>query len=354
MPINNLDYAERASSSKITVTEEVAAASTSSVPIEVPPDVEKRSGYELTAARSAGPEKSEPPSPYVRRKSWTPVTLIGVASVSVAIFIAWELWPSGNSAKPSDSTGQHALAGTATSPLTVKAITPLDPDPNPDASFVLPGKQAFSQPQLTSIRSQELHENESFQKWLQSKNGTLITSQTRFNVTVQSNSKSEVVVTDIRIVKNCHAPTGTLFHVPTQGGGPIPTVKLYFSLRDRDPHAKDADTDKPYFAQNTISLLPGESSTFNMDVQFLPDMQCDFTFKIEVATPEKSELSVDNNGRPFRLYDLGDFKGYQTLYATGGPKNVTPFNPVNPASYNGLGSPSVYSNSTAIPAPPKP
>lgn len=344
------------------VAERHAAGGKGGRPAKVPPgfdaadapatrDGEQADSGPLPAAEPHGPAPQPEP---VAGKRGRPRFLLPVLAVAAgaAVATAVATWPQGGAAaraggsrsasggpsgavvSPSSPARSGAIGGTATSPVKVEAVTPLDSGPNNSRALAEPVQLGTAQ--LGLLNKQYLA------------TGTLPamlhgvpTYGAYTAVTVVGNESRTVTITGVNVVKDCRPPlTGTLFYSPGQGVGG--TIGMGFDLDSRIDYAQD-DTGTAYYSgdffhNSVVTLAPGETRTLSINVE-TSTQDCRFSFRMRVVSPDRGTVmeTIDDNGAPFELTaESHDFSVYRKLYVGGMTslaKNGT-FGQVDPKAYH--------------------
>lgn len=120
--------------------------------------------------------------------------------------------------------------------------------------------------------------------------------------------------------RECGPPfTGTLFYSPDAGLDPVESA--YFDLDSPDPVAQKVNEfNEPvgeFFAGDTYVLEQGEEVVFDI-IGATEDQACEFTIEMDVlAGGERSTVSIDDEGAPFRVSGRASAGDYEVAYVGG-------------------------------------
>lgn len=129
-----------------------------------------------------------------------------------------------------------------------------------------------------------------------------------------------VRIMQMRAERECGPPdSGTLFYSPDAGLDPVESA--YFDLDSPDPVAQRVDEfNEPvgeFFAGDTYELEQGEEVVFDI-IGATQDRACEFTIGLDVlADGERSTVSIDDEGEPFRVSGRAPAGDYEVAYVGG-------------------------------------
>ncbi|MDA2807991.1 hypothetical protein [Nocardiopsis suaedae] len=127
-------------------------------------------------------------------------------------------------------------------------------------------------------------------------------------------------IMQMRAERECGPPdSGTLFYSPDAGLDPVESA--YFDLDSPDPVAQRVDEfNEPvgeFFAGDTYQLEQGEEVVFDI-IGATQNRACEFTIGLDVlADGDRSTVSIDDEGMPFRVSGRAPADAYEAAYVGG-------------------------------------
>jgi hypothetical protein len=154
--------------------------------------------------------------------------------------------------------------------------------------------------------------------WFRSRGG-VDPSPSNVQLVVEGNADQPVRITNLTLIKNCHAPLdGTLFDDPPGGGQPA--LPINFNLDSPQALAQTPDG-HDYFPASTILLNPGEVQVIEVTASTRLHY-CRYSLRLTVLVGDQTTTeNVADDGRPFQVTALHEpISQYHALY-TGGLEN---------------------------------
>jgi hypothetical protein len=251
----------------------------------------------------------------------------------------------------SASTGskRHAAATNTGPALDVVSEDPIWVPGEQVGAWVFPNAFLLNARELAYLNSVRNTDQDAFAQWLYSHGAYEGSTDTQ--LVVQNNREHPIRIIGMDVVKECQPiVTGTLFYSSTAGVDPA--VRMGFDLDLPDPEAMlwpqgwPSGNQQPYFANDTISIMPGAQQVFNI-VAETSKFSCAFRFRVTILDGTRKVNQLIGDGslpfrvtgvamEPFEDYKVAPFKDYKVLYV-GGLNSSSPtgdYIRVDPQKYN--------------------
>ena len=205
-------------------------------------------------------------------------------------------------------------ASSSNEPVSVESVTPLTHD-GTALFYALPEKLDMSPAEIDAFNATASNTDD-FDAWLKLHKAVLLGNATTTITLVGNVKDNPVTITDLKVVRQCHAPSEATILAALGGGDSGGTLPLSIDLDKQVPYAQQPDGSR-YFEYHPVSLAYNQQITLAVGVH--TTQECSFTLQLVVATLNGAiTKTIDDNGKPFELTSWRDphhgYSAYQEVY----------------------------------------